>query len=295
MSCVGEGAAFRRALASSLRKQGPIRRGGCNERRCSTAFAQQPTSVVMGPRLRGDDSCGYRGVAPNQQSSLRAQAKQSIGRRECSKRRVDCFVASAFARRRASADKSAPRNDGKTWLRDLAAWFFCARYSCIPALSNEGAGNAGRPMRPIAACAMVVVERTRVSRVHRNHPAFPTQWFTDYTCAPRCSGFLATVTPEKLSLPRNLTPASRCQDYTTSPSARKRPRLEAPLASTASCPALVTLANAPRVGQDGSEYSGDLHFGKAEYFFWRGWTRRANQGMRRKVICPSGQISLAIS
>jgi hypothetical protein len=45
---------------------------------------------------------------------------------------VDCFVASAFARRRASADKSAPRNDDKTQLRDLAACFFCARYSFIP-------------------------------------------------------------------------------------------------------------------------------------------------------------------
>jgi hypothetical protein len=28
------------------------------------------------------------------------------------RRAIDCFVASAFARRRASADKSAPRNDG---------------------------------------------------------------------------------------------------------------------------------------------------------------------------------------
>jgi hypothetical protein len=29
-------------------------------------------------------------------------------------RKLDCFVASAFARRRASADKSAPRNDEPT-------------------------------------------------------------------------------------------------------------------------------------------------------------------------------------
>jgi hypothetical protein len=36
---------------------------------------------------------------------------------------MDCFIASAFARRRASADKSASRNDGKTQLRDLAACF----------------------------------------------------------------------------------------------------------------------------------------------------------------------------
>ena len=43
-------------------------------------------------------------------------------------------------------------------------------------------------MRPIAVCAMVVVERTHVSRSHRNHPAFPTQWFTVTPCSPRCSG-----------------------------------------------------------------------------------------------------------
>src|ERR1700680_1366742 len=60
---------------------------------------------------------------------------------------------------------------------------FFASYSFISRpLRIEGAGNAGRPMRPIAVCTMVVVERTHVVRSHRNHPAFPTQWFTDYTC-----------------------------------------------------------------------------------------------------------------
>jgi hypothetical protein len=57
--------------------------------------------------------------------------------------------------------------------------------------------------------------------------------------------------PSPARLHANLTPASGCQDHTTSPSARKRPRLKALLASTASCPALVTLANAPPMGQDG--------------------------------------------
>jgi hypothetical protein len=69
--------------------------------------------------------------------------------------KVDCFVASAFARRRASADKSAPRNDGWTWLRDLAECFFREVFVYSRPLRIEGAGNAGRPMRPIAACAMV--------------------------------------------------------------------------------------------------------------------------------------------
>src|ERR1700730_3609233 len=40
-------------------------------------------------------------------------------------------------------------------------------------LQSEGAGNAGRPMRPIAACAMIVVERTRVSQVTPESPSIP--------------------------------------------------------------------------------------------------------------------------
>jgi hypothetical protein len=84
-------------------------------------------------------------------------------------------------------------------------------------LRIEGAGNAGRPMRPIAACAMAVVERTRVSRSHRNHPAFPTQWFTDYTVlSPVLRAFWP---PSSALLIANLTPASGCQDHTSSPSA----------------------------------------------------------------------------
>jgi len=39
--------------------------------------------------------------------------------------------------------------------------------------SSEGAGNAGRPMRPIAACATIVVERTRVSQVTPESPGIP--------------------------------------------------------------------------------------------------------------------------
>ena len=40
-------------------------------------------------------------------------------------------------------------------------------------LQSEGAGNAGRPMRPIAACAEVVVESTRVSQVTPESPGTP--------------------------------------------------------------------------------------------------------------------------
>src|SRR5882724_12271296 len=43
------------ATPSSLRKQGPIRRGGCFERRWPPAFPYQQGPVVMGPCFRRDD------------------------------------------------------------------------------------------------------------------------------------------------------------------------------------------------------------------------------------------------
>ncbi len=47
----------------------------------------------------------------------------------------------------------------------------------------------------------------------------------------------------------------------------------APLASTASRPASVTIANRPSVGRDGNRYRLIWVFGKSEYFCKRGWTR----------------------
>src|ERR1700689_779574 len=75
-----------------------------------------------------------------------------------------------------------PPGEGKERprLRDLAECFFREVFIYSRPLRIEGAGNAGRPMRPIAACAHGSKKCTRVSRSHRNHPAFPTQWFTDY-------------------------------------------------------------------------------------------------------------------
>src|ERR1700676_4525971 len=59
---------------------------------------------------------------------------------------------------------------------------------------KEGAGNAGRPMRPIAACAMVAVERTRVSQVTSESPGTPRAMVLRLiTRSPRRPGFLATV------------------------------------------------------------------------------------------------------
>ena len=54
----------------------------------------------------------------------------------------------------------------------------CPRFAFnFPPSRSEGAGNAGRPMRPIAACAMIVRDAHALVRSHRFHPAFPAQWF----------------------------------------------------------------------------------------------------------------------
>src|ERR1700688_2754225 len=48
----------------------------------------------------------------------------------------------------------------------------CANNS-MPSKKTEGAGNAGRSVRPQAAYAMVVVERTRVRQVTPEKPGIP--------------------------------------------------------------------------------------------------------------------------
>ena len=73
-------------------------------------------------------------------------------------------------------------------------------------------------MRPIAACAMSVVERTRVSQVTPESPGTPRAMvYGLYRALPGEPGFFATVASGIAST--DLTPASGCQDHTTLPSA----------------------------------------------------------------------------
>ena len=115
-----------------------------------------------------------------------------------------------------------------------------------------------------------------------NHPTFPHAMVY---------GLYRALPGDRLSchrrrrLPANLTPASGCQDHTSSPSALATPVKRA-AASTASRPALATFAKRPSVGQDGFGYRLICGFGKTEYFFKRGWTHR-KRGWA--VICPTGK------
>jgi hypothetical protein len=98
----------------------------------------------------------------------------------------------------------------------------CQKFPCPPI---RGRRECRAPMRPIAACAMIAVERTRVSQVTPNHPAFPTQWF--YGLYRALPGDRAFLPPSSANCSANLTPASGCQDHTSSPSASHAVRLSA--------------------------------------------------------------------
>ena len=133
---------------------------------------------------------------------------------------------------------------------------------------NKGAGNAGRPMRPIAACAMGVVERTRVVRSHRNHPAFPTQWFYGlYVISPGTG----------LSCPRHWRNRFRRLDASVGASGPhdfavriKRHSSKAPKRPPHPAPTSVTIAIRPLCGTGCAQDACDLGGARREIFFAKG-------------------------
>ena len=86
-------------------------------------------------------------------------------------------------------------------------------------------------------------------RSHRKHPAFPAQWFYGFLRA--LPGDRALLPPSPADRSANLTPASRRQDHTTSPSA-SAPFVKGASASTASRLTLVTIAKRPSGRRDGA-------------------------------------------
>jgi hypothetical protein len=114
----------------------------------------------------------------------------------------------------------------------------------VPPSPIRGRREAGRPMRPIAACAMSVVERTRVSQVTPESPGTPRAMvLTAYIVLSPATGLFCHRRPRKLPF-ANLTPASGRQDHTFLPYA-SAPFVIGASASTASRPASVTIANRP--------------------------------------------------
>src|ERR1700733_11004456 len=119
---------------------------------------------------------------------------------------MDCFASLAMT---------------QTHLRDLATR--CVRgLQLISALKTEGVGNAGRPMHPqprVRYGSKYAHEYSQ--RAIGKHPTFPHAM--GY-------GLYRALPGDRLSchrhqrLPANLTPASGCQDHTSSPSAASNAR-----------------------------------------------------------------------
>src|SRR5438270_13137509 len=104
-------------------------------------------------------------------------------------------------------------------------------------------------------------------------------WSTSAQLLPGDRAFLSPSSAETSSA--NLTPASRRQDHTTSPSALA-PFVSAAFASTASRPAFVTIASRPSVGRDGAVVKVIWVNREQIYFCEKGWTGE-------QPICPSGK------
>jgi hypothetical protein len=140
---------------------------------------------------------------------------------------------------------------------------------------DEGVGNAGRTMHPRSRVHLVVVESTRVTTSTPESPGIPARnGFNGFLrtlpgdralLPPSSCGLKVLSSPvEPNEPPQDLTPASRRQDHTTSPSAssvvvlhaanRSRRAIRAShrtpdaAASTASHPAFVTIAIRPSCG-----------------------------------------------
>jgi hypothetical protein len=116
----------------------------------------------------------------------------------------------------------APRHDAPGFLRNF------------PPFKSEGAGNAGCPVHPQPRVRMGVVKCTRVFTASSpQQPGIPARnGFNGCFVLSPAIGSFATVASrikvlsgpvEPNEPPRDLTPASRRQDHTTSPSASAPP------------------------------------------------------------------------
>ena len=180
----------------------------------------------------------------SQQERTRAQIEAS-----------DCHLRSRCVSRSATRWRHFPfqsSNNVRVWVRILAAGDARGLRHFSPSQQVEGAGKAGCALHPRSRVQMHIAKRTRAYRFSGGNPAFPAQWFYGLLRAlpgdrallpPSPRGYPAHTNPVgRLHLPQNLTPASGCQDHTTSPSATCIVRLRAglPLTGNPPCDRLCT-------------------------------------------------------
>jgi hypothetical protein len=118
------------------------------------------------------------------------------------------------------------RNDGDLlWAHLRISATQCARMLLDTFALQRGRGECRVPGAPAASCAHGGSEYAHEysQRGRRDRPTFPTQWFYGLYVISPAIGLSCHRRWQKMTS-TNLTPASRRQDHTTSPSARPRPR-----------------------------------------------------------------------
>src|SRR5258708_36943799 len=110
---------------------------------------------------------------------------------------MDCFVASAFARRRASADKSAPRNDvdgQESAFSRLDPPEVCPKVS---RLEIRGRGECRMRAAPAVSCAKLCKKTHSSIQVQRRQSDIPCAMvLRPISRSPRRSGWFDTVACE---------------------------------------------------------------------------------------------------
>jgi hypothetical protein len=181
--------------------------------------------------------------------------------------------------RRTNSDRHTPRKRGTQYAAAPRRYRYCLWNTGSPACAGDDSRSRqdtpphSRRMLLREVCLIPVASplkraqgmpgarcapRSRVqdgvegAHEHTGHTGYtrhsPRNGFTAYfVLSPANRAFLPPSPAEMTSA--NLTPASGCQDHTTSPSASGASSV-APSASTAPHPAFVTIANAPFVGRD---------------------------------------------
>ena len=86
---------------------------------------------------------------------------------------------------------------------------------------TEGAGKTGCALHPRSRVQLRTQKRTRAYRFSGSIPAFPAQWLYGLLRALPGERLFCHRHPLRSLLPRNLTPAPRRQDHTTSPYASR--------------------------------------------------------------------------
>ena len=108
--------------------------------------------------------------------------------------------------------------------------------SILPSSKAEGAGKTGCALHPRSRVQLRTEKRTRAYRFSGNTPAFPAQWLYGLLRALPGERLFCHRRPREACFSRNLTPAPRRQDHTTSPYASCALVCRAHFASTASRP-----------------------------------------------------------